>query len=117
MTALSRSAAGPAPRGVLSSPPQTAPDAARQRWRFAMEAEADPGMLGRLLEPFAKRGLVPERWASRLSGAAWRDGDPMLTVRCTVAGLTPQQADTVAAFLAGVPGVVRVVHTAGEPTD
>lgn len=114
MTALSRSAAGPAPRGVESPPPPAVPEAACQRWRFAMEAEADPGMLARLLEPFAKRGLVPERWASRLSDTAWSEGESMLSVRCTVAGLTPQQADTVAAFLAGVPGVVRVIHAAGD---
>lgn len=82
-----------------------------RRWRFALAAEADPGMLPRLMEPFAKRGLVPERWAARTTG----DGDEaLLSVRCTVGGLTARQAETVAAFLAGVPGVVRVARD-GDP--
>ncbi len=34
--------------------------------RFMLDAEADPGLLPRLLVPFAKRGLVPDRmWSHR----------------------------------------------------
>lgn len=32
--------------------------------RFMLDAEADPGLLPRVLEPFAKRALLPDRmWA------------------------------------------------------
>lgn len=34
--------------------------------RFMLDAEPDPGLLPRLLVPFAKRGLVPDRmWSHR----------------------------------------------------
>lgn len=34
--------------------------------RFVLDAEPEPGLLSRVMEPFAKRGLVPDRmWAHR----------------------------------------------------
>lgn len=40
-----------------------------QRVRFMMDAEPDPGLLPRLLAPFARRDLLPDRmWSHR--GAA-----------------------------------------------
>jgi hypothetical protein len=34
--------------------------------RFMLDAAAEPGLLPRLMEPFAKRGLVPSRmWSHR----------------------------------------------------
>ncbi len=34
--------------------------------RFMLDAEPDPGLLPRLLTPFARRGLVPDRmWSHR----------------------------------------------------
>lgn len=34
--------------------------------RFMLDADPDPGLLSRLLIPFARRGLVPDRmWAHR----------------------------------------------------
>jgi hypothetical protein len=36
--------------------------------RFMVDADADPAMLPRLLQPFAKRGLLPERTWSYCSG-------------------------------------------------
>jgi hypothetical protein len=101
-TTLSRVAAV----ATAASHPQPRPETGR--WRFAVAAEADPGMMPRLLEVFAKRGLVPDRWAARVDGA----DDPVLSVRCAVGGLTEGQAASVTAFLDGVPGVIRVVRRA-----
>ncbi len=36
--------------------------------RFMLDADAGPGLLPRLLQPFAKRNLVPDRMWSHLSG-------------------------------------------------
>lgn len=36
--------------------------------RFMLDAEAAPGLLSRLLQPFAKRDLVPDRMWSHRSG-------------------------------------------------
>ena len=40
--------------------------------RFTLEADAFPGLLSRLLEPFAKRDLIPDRVSSH------RDRDAVL---------------------------------------
>jgi hypothetical protein len=37
--------------------------------RFMLDADAEPGLLPRLLQPFAKRHLVPDRmWSHRAEG-------------------------------------------------
>ncbi len=36
--------------------------------RFMMDAEASPGLLSRLLQPFAKRDLTPDRMWSHRAG-------------------------------------------------
>lgn len=38
--------------------------------RFRLFAEAEPGLLPRLLEPFARRGVIPEHVAITRQGAA-----------------------------------------------
>jgi len=37
---------------------------------FAVEARPDPGVMPRVLELFAKRGLVPSQWRSSLAGGS-----------------------------------------------
>lgn len=37
--------------------------------RFSLSADASPGLLSRLLEPFAKRDLIPDEVAARRNGA------------------------------------------------
>jgi hypothetical protein len=37
--------------------------------RFMLDADASPGLLPRLLQPFARRDLVPDRMWSHCSGA------------------------------------------------
>lgn len=37
--------------------------------RFMLDADAEPGLLSRLLQPFAKRDLIPDRmWSHRARG-------------------------------------------------
>ena len=40
--------------------------------RFTVLAEADPGLLPRLLQPFAKRDLTPDSFEARMTGGAMR---------------------------------------------
>jgi hypothetical protein len=37
---------------------------------FAVQAHAAPGVMPRVLEQFAKRGLIPAQWHSSLAGPA-----------------------------------------------
>ena len=49
--------------------PEAAPEGACCAVRFMLDAEAAPGLLSRLLQPFARRDLVPDRmWSHRLRG-------------------------------------------------
>jgi hypothetical protein len=47
--------------------PEAAPAGVSHAVRFMLEADVAPGLLPRLLQPFAKRDLVPDRmWSHRL---------------------------------------------------
>lgn len=71
---------------------------------FSVVAEADPGMLPRVLELFAKRNLVPERWvADRLPGGG------QLAVDIQVLGLEPREGDYIARCLREIWGVDTVL--------
>jgi hypothetical protein len=66
--------------------------------RFLLSADAEPGLLPRLLQPFAKRDLIPERIA------AHRDGD-VLHVDILLMDPEPGYADLIAGNLGQVIGV------------
>lgn len=70
---------------------------------FSVQASAEPGVMPRVLELFAKRGLVPELWHSAVARKR-------LTIDIEVAGVA-DCADYVANCLRQVPGV-DVVLTA-----
>lgn len=81
------------------------PQAPVVRALFYVCAEADPGLLPRLIEPVAKLGHVPLRvHASRESG----DGSRM-TVDLRLEGLAPEGADRVRRALMAVIGVEQVL--------
>ncbi|WP_237216343.1 hypothetical protein [Falsiroseomonas oryziterrae] len=74
--------------------------------RFTVTAEASPGLLSRVLEPFAKRDLVPETLR------ASRDGDAM---RAEVALSMPLgMVHLVAGNLGQIIGVRRVEAMEGR---
>ncbi|SDG07894.1 hypothetical protein [Thalassobaculum litoreum] len=58
---------------------------------FSITAVADPQVMSRVLELFAKRGLIPSRWHSDLSG---RRRDELL-IDLQVEGLEREKADLI----------------------
>jgi hypothetical protein len=62
---------------------------------FSVHARAEPGVMPRVLELFAMRGLVPSSWHSSVGGA---EGDE-LTIDVQVRGMAGDTADYVAACL------------------
>ena len=74
---------------------------------FSIQAEADPGVMPRILELFAKRGLIPTRWHSDLEGAA--TPHPALTIDLQVTGLNRQQTEHVSNSLRGMVSVNSVL--------
>ncbi len=90
----SRSAAAPAPAMVP-----------RPVFCFSVLAEAEPGVMPRVLELFAKRGLVPRRWVSDVSGPGGRD----LSIDLQVAGVDPETHAYLARCLRQIWGVHTVL--------
>ena len=80
--------------------------------RFLLQGPADPGLLPRLLEPFAKLGTVPTRvHATREAG----DGSEM-SIDLRLAGVAPRTAELIEIALRRVIGVsqlIAVIETAG----
>ncbi len=74
---------------------------------FSIQAEADPGVMPRVLELFAKRGLIPSRWHSDLEGDLTRS--QALTIDLQVTGLSRQQVEHVSATLRGMVSVRSVL--------
>lgn len=66
---------------------------------LTIHAAADPGVMPRVLELFAKRNLVPSRWHSDLTriGAGARDEELVIDVQ--LAGLAVAEGDYIAACL------------------
>lgn len=72
---------------------------------FSIHAAAEPGVMPRVLELFAKRNLVPSRWHSDVTGPSNRD----LSIDLQVVGLDGPTADYVARCLRQVCGVETVL--------
>ena len=53
---------------MSSACPEAAPEVVSCSVRFMLDADAAPGLLLRLLQPFAKRDLVPDRMWSHRAG-------------------------------------------------
>lgn len=78
---------------------------------FAVTADADPGILSRVLEPIAKRGLVVDRLAAVQDGSA---RDPVLQIDLQVSGLADAAHGVVAAVLDQTVGVRLVLSCVKE---
>ena len=70
---------------------------------FSVHALAEPGMMPRVLELFAKRGLVPSSWTSRVGL------EQDLTIDIQMAGMSVEVADYVTRCLRQIPGVQVVL--------
>ena len=75
--------------------------------RFDLRAEPSPGLLPRLLQPFAKRDVMPDLFQARRSGEEME-----ITITCH--DLEPGTAALIAGNLGQVIGVSRLVVTPGE---
>jgi len=71
--------------------------------KFSVHAGAEPGVMPRVLELVAKRGLVPERWNSCVVRAA------RLTIDIEIAGLDRDTAEYVANCMRQIVGVDLVL--------
>ncbi len=92
---------------VVAAPAHVRPQAAERVACFAIQALADPGLLSRVLELFAKRGLVPERFFAQAEGR----NREAVTLDIQVAGFDAQLTDYVARCLRQIPQVTAVLTT------
>ena len=73
--------------------------------RYLVQGASEPGLLPRLVEPFAKLGTVPSRvHASREAG----DGSDM-TVDLRLTGVEPRTAELIEIALRRVVGVRQLI--------
>ena len=79
---------------------------------FAVAADPSPGLLPRVLELIAKRGLVPLRVHATLEGTPRTPDAEVMTVDVQVAGLDADTAAHVARCLTQVVGVFDVTSSA-----
>ena len=73
---------------------------------FSVRAHAEPGVMPRVLELFAKRGLVPSAWHSTACGT----DQPGLTIDIQMHGLRRDLTDYIATCLRQI-AYVEVVLT------
>ena len=73
--------------------------------RFSLKACSEPGVMPRVLELFAKRGLVPQKWHSVTFGP----GDGTLKIDLEIRGVEPDSIDYVANCMRGIAGVETVL--------
>ena len=77
---------------------------------FSVCARAEPGVMPRVLELFAKRGLVPTVWHSAIAG-----GDrSRLTIDIEMGALGREAARYIAACLRQIADVETVLTAEGE---
>ena len=72
---------------------------------FSIQAEADPSVMPRVLELFAKRGMIPLRWHADLGGRR-RDE---LTIDLQVDGLDRAKAELIAHAVRQMVAVTSVL--------
>jgi acetolactate synthase small subunit len=76
---------------------------------FSVHAQAEPGVMPRVLELFAKRGLVPTGWHSAVTGADQSE----LRIDIQMGGLEPEAVEYIAACLRQIACVDRVLASPG----
>jgi acetolactate synthase small subunit len=72
---------------------------------FSVHARAEPGVMPRVLELFAKRGLVPSAWHSATCGPDHGE----LTIDIQIEGLGRDAADYIAACMRQIAAVEVVL--------
>jgi acetolactate synthase small subunit len=72
---------------------------------FSVHAQVDPGVMPRVLELFAKRGLVPTEWRSVVT----QKEQPRLTIEIQMSGLGRDITEYIAACMRQIACVEAVV--------
>jgi len=72
---------------------------------FALMAQASPGVMPRVMEPFAKRGLVPTRWHATVCGRSAGE----LSIDVQISDIDSDMAELIAAQLRQIVGVATVL--------
>ena len=99
-----------ASRSFTRSPLAPSPLPAAETHCFAIRADANPGMMPRVLELFAKRNLVPTRWHSDVITAPARDGGgSSLQIDVQMEGIEAELASYIARCLRQIYGVESVL--------
>ena len=80
---------------------------------FSVHAQAEPGVMPRVLELFAKRGLVPSFWRSAVCGI----DQSRLTIEIEMSGLGREIADYIAACLRQIASVEAVLTLCRDHGD
>ena len=97
MSSVSLGAAPAADRGERADC-----DAALVTVCFSVQAVAEPGVMPRILELFAKRGLVPQKWQSTVAGT-------VLAIDVQTGELGRDTADYIARCMRQIAGVDAVL--------
>jgi acetolactate synthase small subunit len=77
---------------------------------FSVHARAEPGVMPRILELFAKRGLVPTVWHSAIAAADRSD----MTIDIEMGGLSREVTRYIAACLRQIADVETVLTVENE---
>ncbi len=80
---------------------------------FTVNAQVEPGVMPRVLELFAKRGLVPTSWRS----VVMHKEQPRLTIEIQMSGLGRDLTEYLAACLRQIASVEAVVALLPECID
>ena len=94
----------------LGAVPHAEGDAAPVTVCFSVQARAEPGVMPRVVELFAKRGLVPQQWHSTAVG-------PAMTIEVQMGGLGPDLAGYIARSMRQIIGVETVLTSELRPTS
>ena len=94
-----------------SYPTRDRPDSTPGIFCFSIHAQAEPGVMPRVLQLFAKRNLVPDRWHSDVLGGSGRD----LAIDIQVAGVDADLGNYIARCLRQIPGVAKVLTAEKHP--
>jgi hypothetical protein len=76
---------------------------------FSVQARAEPGVMPRVVELFAKRGLVPQKWHSTASGEA-------LIIDVQMGGLDRDLCGYIARCMRQITGVEIVLTSETRPS-
>ena len=85
-----------------AAPAPVEPDAAPATTCYSLLARPEPGVMPRVLELFAKRGLVPQRYHGAIAGR-------QLTINVQIAGLDRGTVDYIARCMRQIVGVETVL--------